>query len=454
MRFGPLDIRFNRETKASETWRVLTSIFGMRQPVWTPRDYENFAREGYQSNVPVYRCVNLIADGCSGIPWKLYRKTRGGKREEVEEGEEGWELLDRLRRPNPEQGGASFITEVISYLMLSGNTYVEGVGPDRPDAPPEELYALRPDRMRIVPGNAVQRIGGYVYKVSGREKDFRPEQVLHYKLFNPLNDWYGMAPIEAAAKSIDQNNSSRSWNVSLVQNSARPPGIYSMKEGVMDEDSYLAAQAQIKEANSGPKNAGKTYLLDSAVDWKPTAYSPAEMDWTGGIKLSTREIAIAFNVPPEMVGDTEAKTHANYEQARKSFYNETILPLMDGVRDGFNNWLTPRFGDKLYLDYDRDDIEALREDQGEVWKRANESPDLTLNEKREMKGFGPIPGGDVLIVPKGSLILPSTETDLAQYNALSATSAPADGEEQSEKKPPKDGKAAIGEKWRRRAQTA
>src|SRR5436305_2567235 len=62
-------------------------------------------------------------------------------------------LPNLFARPNPRQDGASFFEALYGYLLLSGNAYVEAVALAGEGADPvRELYALRPDRMRVLPG--------------------------------------------------------------------------------------------------------------------------------------------------------------------------------------------------------------------------------------------------------------------------------------------------------------
>lgn len=381
--------------KQSQTTRAIVAMM-LGQPVWTPRNYANFAKEGYQNNVYVYACVRQIAMACAGIPWLVYRRGRRGKVEELDD----HPLVSLLKQPNPWQGGSRFFENLVAFLMLSGNSYIEAVGPQT--GAPRELYTLRPDRMEVVAGNAQQLIAGYQYIVGGITVNFKPEEILHLKMFNPLDDWYGMSPIEAAARSIDQNNESRAWNVALLQNSARPPGAL-ITENELQEEQYKRLKEQIKEQYSGAKNAGRPLLLEGGLDWKEMGLSPADMHWIEGLKLSAREIAIAFGVPPELIGDTANKTYSNYKEARQAFYTETVLPLMDWIRDELNNWLVPKFGDdKVYIDYDRDEIEALQEDREAVWERAMEAVKigvLTPNEARLLLGYEEVAGADTLMVP-------------------------------------------------------
>ena len=344
----------------------------------------------------MYACVRQIAMACAGIPWLVYRTTNDGTIEELE----NHPLKELLNGPNPWQGGSEFFESVVGFLMLAGNSYIEAAGPE--NGPPRELYVLRPDRMKVIAGNSQQLIAGYQYTVGGITVNFKPEEILHLKLFNPLDDWYGMSPIEAAARSIDQNNESRAWNVALLQNSARPPGAL-VTQNELQPDQFERLKEQIREQYMGARNAGRPLLLEGGLDWKEIGLTPAEMHWLEGLKLSAREIAIAFGVPPELIGDNANKTYSNYKEARQAFYTETVLPLMDSIKGELNNWLIPKFGDKrLYIDYDRDEIEALQEDREAVWSRALEAVKngiITPNEARVMLGYDEVEGGDMLMMP-------------------------------------------------------
>lgn len=390
-----LDAMRRRFTKASATTRAVVGLM-LGRPVWTPVNYEKLAKEGYRQNVYVMSCVRLIATSCAGIPWLLYKRGRKGQWDEIET----HPLLDLLKRPNPEQGGARFFETVVSYLMLSGNSYIEAVGPEA--GAPRELWPLRPDRMKVIRGDRFNRVGGYEYTVDGQKVRLQPELMLHLKLFNPLDDWYGMSPLEAAARSVDQNNESRAWNVALLQNSARPPGAL-VSEATLSDEQFARLENMLKEGYTGFRNAGRPVVLEGGLKWQEMGLSPQDMAWLEGLKLSAREIAIAFGVPPEMLGDSSNKTYSNFSEARKAFYEETVLPLMDWMRDELNGWLVPRFGDGLTIDYDKDAIEALAEDRQQAWARVTAATWLTVNEKRLATGYDEIEGGDIVLVPASTM---------------------------------------------------
>src|SRR6185369_10170945 len=130
---------------------------------------------------------------------------------------------------------------------------------------PLELHVLRPDRVAVLPGQ-----GGipkaYRYSIDNRHVDIPVDaitgqsRVLHVKTFHPLDDWYGLSPVEAAAYSIDQHNQCGAWNQALLQNGARPSGALVVRGessggGTLSEDQYNRIKNQIDEQFTGAANA-------------------------------------------------------------------------------------------------------------------------------------------------------------------------------------------------------
>ncbi len=338
-------------------------------------------------NSVLFSCVKEISSAVAGVPWLLFRRLSNGERREVLQ----HPLLDLIERPNPLQGKFEWIESAASFLYLSGNAYLECVGSGDRSAMPKELYVLRPDRMRVVP-DPIHFVGGYEYTVSGRKVKFSSDRILHLKLFHPLDDWYGLSPVQVAALAIDKLNSGDKWNSSLLQNAAVPSGALTCKQRLTDEQ-FERLKTEMRQQIQGVNNAREPLLLEQDLEWKELGISPKDMDWIEGLKMSALQVAQVYNVPPELIGLSPA-TYQNRKEARKALYTEVVCPLLNRFRDALNNWLVPRFGENLLLDYNKDGIEALSEDQEALWNRVNQSEFLTLNEKRRMVGFDDISGGD------------------------------------------------------------
>jgi HK97 family phage portal protein len=391
--------RFRRrapeERKESAASRLM--VMNPGQPVWSPRNYGAFAKEGYSQNVVAFQAINRIGDAVASVKLGIYR----GETEITDH-----PLAKLLKRPNPLQSYGDYMRAKIGFLLIAGNGYEERFTVGREV---RELYQLRPDRMKVIP-SATGIPAAYEYSMnqSKHRWDVNPRtldsDVRHLKLFNPLDDWYGMSPIEAGAYAIDQNNEAMSWMQALLQNSARPSGALTVKDGgTLSDENFNRLKAQIEEQYSGASNAGRPMLLEGGLDWKQMGLSPTDMGILEAKAASSRDIALAFGVPPQLLGIPGDNTYANYQEARLAFWEDTALPLLDMICTDWNSWLAASYG--VEIRPDKDSIPAIAEKRLKMWEMANASMDLTINERRELKGYGPVPGGDVVLVSSAQIPL-------------------------------------------------
>jgi len=368
------------EAKASRTQAMVALLSGHR-PRWTPRDYAALAREGYQRNAIAHRCVRLIAEAVGQISFTL---TIGG-REQSEHG-----LLDLLGQPNARLAGPAFMEALAAHLLLAGNAYVEAVSLGEQV---RELHVLRPDRMRVVPGSDGWA-EAYDYTVGTRSvrfvQDGVPPPILHMALFNPLDDHYGAPPLEAAQMALDLHNAAGAWNKALLDNAARPSGalVYGGAANLSDEQ-FDRLKEELEANFSGAANAGRPLLLEGGLDWRPLSLSPKDMDFLEAKNAAAREIALAFGVPPMLLGIPGDATYANYAEASRVFWRQSVLPMARRIGADIAGWLGPSFGEeRLVLAPDIDAIEALSFEREALWRRVNDATFLTEDEKRQAVGYG------------------------------------------------------------------
>lgn len=384
----------------------IISGYSAGKPIWTPRRYDRLADEAYVRNAIAFRCTQMISTACATIPWKLSGKD--GKAIDKHD------LLDLLQRPGPGIGGQEAFEAFYAYLLLAGNTYLEGVSPS-PNRPPLELWPQRPDRMRIIAGDRGMP-KGYRYEFNGAHKDWDVDfvtgmsAILHLKEFHPLNDWYGLARSEPAAFGIDRHNASSAHNKALLDNGARPSGVLSFKpitgaNGAISapKEVIQAAEERLGDRHSGPHNAGRPIVVNADVQWTDMAITPKDMDFGKGKDDAARDICTSFGVPHLLIVPGSS-TYNNLREARLEFYEDTVLPLCERALDKLNAWLVPRYGDQLTLAQDLDQIPALeprreakRKAIVELWKGGL----LKRNEAREALQYEPIEGdvGEELAVP-------------------------------------------------------
>ena len=345
--------------------------------------YDDLADFGYKKNVIVYRCVQLISRALASVEWTL---------KDGDETLREHEILDIMNKPNAKQYKTTFIEEAVSYLLLSGNCYV--MAKRNEQGKPKSLYLLRPDRVTIIPGNYEFPLA-YQYQIGNNKHLFEVNQetgecdILHIKLFNPLDDWYGMSPIEAAMGSINQHNSIAQQNTSFLQNGGRPSGALMYKSSI-DPQKRNELKDNLRNLYEGGRNAGKILLLEGNFEWKEMGLSPKDLDFISGKELAAKEIALAFGVPNILVGSMSSATFANYKEARYNLWEETLIPLLNIVTGEFSSWLQMIFKTDLQLWYDLDSISALTNKREVEWRKINNADFLTQNEKREAFGYTPL----------------------------------------------------------------
>ncbi|CAO4172524.1 phage portal protein [Methylorubrum populi] len=366
-------------TKAS----AAVALYGEARASWTARDYGALAREGFQRNAIVHRAIGLVAEAAASLPLTLAGA------------DEAHPLLALLARPNPREGGMRFLDGLYGHLMVSGNAYLEAV---EIDGVPRELFCLRPDRMRVVAG-ADGWPAAYDYTVGGRviryEQAGAMPPILHLTLFNPLDDHYGLSPMEAAAVPLDIHNAAGAWNKALLDNAARPSGalVFAPSTGAsLSDTQFSRLKAELEASYQGSANAGRPLLLDGGLDWRPLSLSPKEMDFVEAKAAAAREIALAFGVPPLLLGLPGDNTHANYAEANRAFYRQTVIPLVRRTADSIARWLEPAFG-AVRLEPDLDGVEALATERESLWRRVQAADFLSVAEKRGAIGYpAEIPG--------------------------------------------------------------
>ncbi|QQV74864.1 hypothetical protein H6P87_00406 [Rickettsia tillamookensis] len=347
--------------------------------------------EAYRENVIVYRCINLIAQSAGHVPWKVLKSKTG---EVISD----HPLHYLLKRPNPEKAGADFFSELIASKLLFGNSYILSTL----DYHPKEIYLLSALATELVIEH--NNLVAYRYKSSKGDRIYKIDpiakmsRVLHLKNYHPLDQHYGLSCLEAASLPIDLHQQSSYWNHSLLQNGARPSGALIVKDsnGYLSDEQFERLQAQLSEKFSGNSNAGKPLLLEGGLGWQEMSINPKDMDFIESKNSAAREIALAFGVPPQLLGINGDNTYSNMQEARLALWEETLIPLLDKIADSMSNWFSYLFNEDIIIDFDRDSISALTEKHENLWAKISNANFMTLNEKRAFVGLPPIINGDRL----------------------------------------------------------
>ena len=369
------------ERKASATGPVVAYQTSGRV-AWSPRDAVSLTKVGFCGNPVGYRAVKLIAEAASALPLVVQDATARY---------DTHPLVALFARPNGAQGRAELLEALYAQLLLSGSGYVEAVGGET--GLPIELHVLRSDRMSVVPGSDGWPVA-YEYAVGGRKHRFDATNgapICHIKNFHPQDDHYGFSPLQSAAMAMDVHNAASRWSKALLDNAARPSGAIVYKgaegQGKLSNDQYDRLVGEMESMHQGARNAGRPMLLEGGLDWKPMGFSPSDMEFQKTKESAAREIALAFGVPPMLIGIQGDATYANYQEAHRAFYRLTVLPLATRVTAALANWLAGFSGENVELKPDLDQVPALSAERDAQWARVAQADFLSEAEKRTLLGL-------------------------------------------------------------------
>jgi HK97 family phage portal protein len=341
-----------------------------------PRSYERQVRELYLTNAVAQRAVRLVAEGVASVPVSATDPAAAA-------------LVATT------SGGQSLMETLAMQLLLHGNGYVQLLSD--PNGQPAELYALRPERMSVVP-DARGWPSGFIYRSGADAVRIPVAEIIHIRTNHPLDDHYGLGCLGAASGPIAIHNAATKWNKALLDNAARPSGALVYDPGdpgaTLSRDQFDRLKTEMEASFSGAMNAGKPMLLEGGLKWQSMSLSPTDMDFIGLKSAAARDIALAFGVPPMLLGLPGDATFANYREANKALFRLAILPLagkiLNAIAQGLRTWFP-----ELALTIDMDQVGALAEDRERLWAQVSAADFLTLEEKRALVGYERAGGAEV-----------------------------------------------------------
>ena len=334
-----------------------------------PAGYEAQVRAAYLANPVAQRAVKLVAESV------------GNAALEVSE-----PAVAALLAARP--GGVALLETVAAQIMLHGNAFVQVV---TGEAGVAALFPLRPERV-TVEADSDGWPAAYRYRVGERvtrliADPVRPE-VIHLRAFNPLDDQLGSGCLGAAAAAVAIHNAAARWNKALLDNAARPSGalVYDPGDGsTLSPDQFARLRSEMDASFAGSGNAGRPMLLEGGLKWQALSLSPADMDFVGLKAAAAREIALAFGVPPMLLGLPGDSTHANYKEANRALWRLTVMPMagsiLTGLMQGLSGWFVEP---AARVDYNQ--VPALAEDRAHLWRSVSAADFLTDDEKRKLVG--------------------------------------------------------------------
>lgn len=357
-------------------------------PVWSIQNDESYVEEAFEKIVWCYSCVIAIASAVGSIPWRLYKR-QGADLKEIK----SHYLLDMFNGDiNADFTAAEFFELWAVCLATQGKFFAFKDNP----VLPSELRPMYAHKVKPIPGAGQNTLSGFDYELNNLT--YSPNLILWDRFIDPLDFYQGLSPIRAGARTMDTENQSVDWNKNVFDNIGIPPGAISL---------YNVSPAQIEEAKkrwlsdySGPKKARMPLIFDSEkINYINFGFSQVDMDFIMQKKVNRIEICSTFGVPGQVVGDPEGQTYANFGEALKAFWSQTVIPrYLNRIAARLNKDIVRLYDKAFIIKPDLSDISVLQEDETSKTDRIRGlfiDNLITQNEAREAVGWTARPDGDV-----------------------------------------------------------
>jgi len=377
--------------KQSKSFSVIVSnlLLGKVPPPQETKDFE----ELYRDFSWVYSGIFAISTACARVPLKLIQ-IKNGKGVEIENSL----THSAMRIFSPPNGTMSYydlIEGIMIYLETTGNAFLE-IGKNR-IGQDMALYLLRPDRIRIIPDKKGKGVEKYIFTLEGesgkiiKAQEFKPKDILHFKYFSPIDDWWGQGSIQAAKNAVVLEQYAIKHNEAFFEGGGVPPGLLKFGSGISKKE----AKKVYREWQNRDKTTNVA-AVSAEVGFQELGSGGKDMEFAELRRMNREEILSTLGVPPAMVGILEQAKYENYQLQRKLFNEDTIVPKMLKVESTLNSFLMPRFGEDLRYRFDFTDL--LAESESEKQQKIEKLMPYgiyTPNEARQALGLDPFEGGDI-----------------------------------------------------------
>lgn len=313
----------------------------------------------------LFAIVTRSATSTSMVHWDMVRRRDGrGRIHDEPRPVTSHAALDLLHHPNPYMTGQHLFEATQQHIDLVGEGYWVLV---RTGPLPLEIWPVRPDRIEPVP-HARDFLAGYIY--TGPDGDKVPldvQDVICFKLPNPLDPYRGMGPVQAVLADLDSARYSAEWNRNFFLNSAEPGGIVEVEKRLTDPEWEEMVQ-RWRAQHQGVAQAHRVAILERAK-WVDRKFTQRDMQFAQLREVSRDIIREAFGMSKTMLGQTEDVNRATAEAAEYVFARWHLVSRLERFKAALDNDLLPRYGgptralEFLYEDPVPEDAEREREDR-------------------------------------------------------------------------------------------
>lgn len=391
--------------------------------------------EAFNKISPVFECVDIIAKKVVACPRIVYRIKDQAEYKKFLQYSKSSSTLGKaliakakaleevhipaieklLTKPNPMQNGDDLLETLSGLFLLTGNAYLYGNGSMPKNKKWSELYAL-PTDMHIISGGPLEPIQGYrVNCWTDDNNEFPADQVKHFKTFNPNysttgRQLYGQSPLRSQLYALDTIENADKQADKQMKNG----GIFGLitpenKEDQLTDDQKKDMHERISTARKSNDELSRMIPASIGLKWTQIGLASGDLQLLEISDAKADGVYRVYHVPLQFRSQDSA-TYNNLPVANRKFIFDAVAPITRKIEIGLTEFICSPYNSTtetyvIHLDYMG--LPELNADMQSAAEWLQNSPMLTLNEKREILGFGRSaePGADEIFLNRNTVRL-------------------------------------------------
>lgn len=341
--------------------------------------------------------VSFLARNIAQIGLHVYKRVSDTDRQRLVD----HPLAQLLGRPNARTTAYRFKDALVSDMAIYDNALLLKA---KSNGQPRALIRLDPSKVEPRGDNW---LWPEAYRLRGNRgyQDFAPDQIVHFRGYNPADNRWGCSPLETLRRVLTEEYEAGRWREQLWRNGARFSGVISRPKeaGNWSNDAAERFRANWRGLYTGDgPGAGGTPVLEDGMTFTATGVTPEQAQYLEARKLTREEVAAAFHIPLPMVGILDHATFSNIEEQHRNLYQDTLGPWLQMIAEEIELQLLPDLDTSpgIYVEFNlAEKMAGSFEEQSKSFQTAVGGPIMTPNEARSRVNLPAIDGGDELIRP-------------------------------------------------------
>ncbi len=409
------DGAYSKEINPGKVYRNGYGIFDVITPPWNLYELANFYDTSFANHAAIDAKVENIVG--LGFDFEVSKRTLLALEEQTNESavekarrrieRSKVELRDWVESLNLDDSFTSTLMKFYTDVQATGNGYLEigrtttgAIGyVGHIPATTMRVRRLRDGYVQIIGEKVVYFRNFGAKNPNPLTNDPRPNEILHYKEYSPLNTFYGVPDIMSAVSALQGDQLASQYNIDYFTNKGVPRYIVTLKGAKLTEDAedklFRFLQTNLKGQNHrtmyiplpGDTDTNKVEFKMEAVETGTQEASFNEY------RIRNRDdILIAHQVPLSKIGGGDSSAIAAAIAQDRTFKEQVARPAQTNLEKMLNRIIREKT-EILELKFNEltltDEIA-----QSQILERYVRNKIMVPNEAREVLGLPQRPDGD------------------------------------------------------------